>query len=70
MDIKELQDFFSKTSAEVAIDFCESNSQECKLDVTISIGNEEFMKMGYDLSFNEAEGFIEELQKQINNLRG
>lgn len=69
MNIKELQDFFSKSSAEVSIDFCKSDNHECKLNVSISIGGEEFMKMGYDLSFNEAEGFVQELQSEIDKLK-
>ncbi len=69
MNIAELQQFFSNKPAEIAIDFINSDKNDCKLNVSISIAGEEFMKMGYDISFSQADGFIKDLQVEVDKLK-
>lgn len=69
MDVKDLQEFFADKPAQIGIDFVQSEKNDCMLKVSVSIGNEEFMSMKYDLPFSEADGFIKELQTQVDQLK-
>lgn len=69
MNMKELQEFFANKPAEVSIDFIKGTESDCKLNVSVSINKEEFMKMGYDLPFEQAEGFIKDLQAELESVK-
>ena len=70
MDIKELEAFFADKAAEVSIDFTDSETDDVALKASIALAGEEFISMKYDLPFEEADGFISELQQQVNKIRG